>query len=79
MYGIPGFDNVFQGFLTIFQVLTLEGWAPLMYNFCATGNSATTVIFFVLIVCIGGFFTMNLVLAILVDSFDQVDTINSNS
>ena len=50
-----------------------------MYNFCATGNTAATVIFFVLIVCIGGFFTMNLVLAILVDSFDQVDTINSNS
>ena len=26
MYGIPGFDNVAQGLLTIFQILTLESW-----------------------------------------------------
>ena len=69
MYGIPGFDNVAQGFLTIFQILTLESWVYLMYNYSDTGSGAISVIFFVLVVLIGAFFTMNLVLAIIVDRF----------
>lgn len=71
MYGIPGFDNVGQGFLTIFQILTLESWVYLMYNFSDAGSPPISVIFFVLVVLLGAFFTMNLVLAIIVDSFDQ--------
>ena len=73
MYGIPGFDNVGQGFLTIFQILTLESWVYLMYNFSDAGSPTISVIFFVLVVLLGAFFTMNLVLAIIVDSFDQDD------
>ena len=71
MYGIPGFDNVGQGFLTIFQILTLESWVYLMYNYSDAGSPTISVIFFVLVVLLGAFFTMNLVLAIIVDSFDQ--------
>ena len=41
-----------------------------MYNFSDAGNAVISVIFFVLIVLLGAFFTMNLVLAIIVDSFD---------
>ena len=69
MYGIPGFDNVAHGFLTIFQILTLESWVYLMYNYSDGGDGAISVIFFVLVVLIGAFFTMNLVLAIIVDQF----------
>ena len=76
MYGIPGFDNVFQGFLTIFQILTLESWVYLMYNYSDTGSGAISVIFFVLVVLLGAFFTMNLVLAIIVDSFNEAAQIN---
>ena len=67
MYGIPGFDNVAQGFLTIFQILTLESWVNLMYNYSDAGTSAISVIFFLLVVLLGAFFTMNLVLATIVD------------
>ena len=73
MYGIPSFDNVFWGFLTIFQILTLESWVYLMYNFSDAGSPTISVIFFVLVVLLGAFFTMNLVLAIIVDAFDAVD------
>lgn len=73
MYGIPNFDNVFWGFLTIFQILTLESWVYLMYNFSDAGSPAISVIFFVLVVLLGAFFTMNLVLAIIVDAFDAHD------
>jgi len=71
MYGIPGFDNVGQGFLTIFQILTLESWVYLMYNFSDAGSTFISVCFFILVVLLGAFFTMNLVLAIIVDSFDK--------
>ena len=71
MYGIPGFDNVFQAFLTVFQILTLESWVILMYNYSDTGTSAISIIFFVLVVIIGAFFTMNLILAIIVDAFNE--------
>ena len=73
MYGIPGFDSVGQGFLTIFQVLTLESWVYLMYNYSDAGSPAISIIFFVFVVLLGAFFTMNLVLAIIVDSFEQAN------
>ena len=43
----------------------------LMYNYSDTGDAAISVIFFVLVVLLGAFFTMNLVLAIIVDSFNE--------
>ena len=73
MYGIPGFDNVGQALITIFQILTLESWVYLMYNYSDTGMAEISVIFFVLVVLLGAFFTMNLVLAIIVDSFGSAD------
>ena len=42
-----------------------------MYNYSDTGSSFISVIFFILVVLLGAFFTMNLVLAIIVDSFQQ--------
>ena len=44
-----------------------------MYNYSDTGMAAISVIFFVLVVLLGAFFTMNLVLAIIVDSFGAAD------
>jgi len=45
-----------------------------MYNYSDAGSPMISVIFFVLVVLLGAFFTMNLVLAIIVDSFDQQDS-----
>jgi hypothetical protein len=47
---------------TIFQVLTLEGWADLTYNYSDANDPTIAVIFFVSIVIMGAFFSMNLVL-----------------
>ena len=57
--------------MSIFQVLTLESWVYLMYNFSDAGSDGISVIFFVLVVVIGAFFTMNLVLAIIIDAFNS--------
>ena len=44
-----------------------------MYNYSDAGSTFISVVFFVLVVLLGAFFTMNLVLAIIVDAFGQED------
>lgn len=44
-----------------------------MYNYYDTGNGIISIIFFILVVLLGAFFTMNLVLAIIVDSFSAAN------
>ena len=34
--GITSFDNIFAGMLTVFQVITNEGWTDIMYWVCQT-------------------------------------------
>jgi ketol-acid reductoisomerase len=36
MYGIINYDDIVHGMVTIFQVITLEGWSTLMYNLSDT-------------------------------------------
>ena len=71
MYGIPGFDNVGQAFLTIFQILTLESWVNLMYNFSDASAPIISTVFFILVVLIGTFFTMNLLIATIVEAYQE--------
>ena len=44
------------------QVLTLEGWSDLTYNYSDASDPVISVIFFIGIVLLGAFFAMNLVL-----------------
>lgn len=64
-----GFDEIGQGMTTIFQVLTLEGWSDLTYNYSDANDPVISVIFFVGIVTMGAFFAMNLVLGQVMESF----------
>ena len=47
-----------------------------MYNFSDTGSQQISIIFFILVVVLGAFFTMNLVLAIIVDAFNTYNDEN---
>ena len=58
-----------QGMRTIFQVLTLEGWSDLTYNYSDANDPTIAVIFFVGIVVMGAMFAMNLVLGQVMESF----------
>ena len=44
-----------------------------MYNYTDTGSGAISVIFFVLVVLLGAFVMINLVLAIILDSFSAFE------
>uniref|UniRef100_A0A7S0CQF9 Voltage-gated ion channel superfamily n=1 Tax=Micromonas pusilla TaxID=38833 RepID=A0A7S0CQF9_MICPS len=72
-YGITSFDNIEYSWLTIFQCITLEGWTPIMYM---TMDAVTgwSVIYFVLLVFTGGFFLLNLALAVITEVYDEENT-----
>jgi hypothetical protein len=78
---INNFDNVLTGFLTLFEVGTLEGWVNVMHNTMdipqqvgmqpAHDNAPSSSLFFVIFIAVGTFFVMNLVIAVYIDSFNQ--------
>ena len=52
--------------VTVFQMITLEGWTKIMYNLMDSNLAWMAVIFSILLVFIGAFFLLNVVLAVLV-------------
>jgi uncharacterized membrane protein YgcG len=66
------FDDIFWGFVTIFQVLTGENWNEVMYDGMRTQGTAAC-IYFLLLVVIGNYIVLNLFLAILLDNFSGMD------
>lgn len=68
------FDDFGSAMLTIFQMITLEGWSDLMYNLSDATNPWVVKVFSIMTVILGSFFLMNLVLAVIVDAFDEVDS-----
>ena len=72
LYGVPGFDNVFQGFLTVNQIVTMESWVYMMYTYNATNENGLAIIFFLVVVIIGNFFILNLFIAQFVDKFTEL-------
>ena len=60
-FGYISFDNMGWATLTLFTVVTLEGWSSVMY-YAMDASSGFTAIYFVLVVLCGSFFIANLVL-----------------
>ncbi|XP_068694848.1 voltage-dependent calcium channel type A subunit alpha-1-like isoform X3 [Montipora foliosa] len=69
--GITSFDNIFAGMLTVFQVITNEGWTDIMYwTFDAYDTHGYAFwIYYYSLVIIGSFFMLNLVLGVLSGEF----------
>jgi Ion transport protein len=68
--GLTSFDNLLVAWLTILQSISLEGWVDVMYAYGATA-SKYSYIYFVCLVLFGGWFMVNLVIAVLVSSFQD--------
>jgi hypothetical protein len=71
MWGYLDFDNFARAFLTIFQTITLEGWTDVMYMLSDAYNPVMTSCFFVILVCFGSFFVLNLLLAVLENNYNE--------
>lgn len=79
MYGIVSFDNLAWAMLSIFQMITLEGWTIVMYNLMDSNIAWMAVLFCVLLVIMGSFFLLNVILAVLADALNRVDKVNQQS
>lgn len=71
LWGFMTFDNLARALLTIFQSVTMEAWSDIMYMCMDSSGFATAGIYFVLLMLLGSFFALNLVLAVLENSFDH--------
>ena len=74
-YGIAVFDNLGIGFITVFQMITLEGWTKIMYNMMDSNIVWMAITFSILLVVIGSFFLLNVILAVLAEALTKVDEI----
>lgn len=54
-------------------MVTLEGWSDIMYNLMDASVPAVAIIFCCLIVVFGSFFLLNVVLAVIMEAFEDVD------
>lgn len=71
-YGLLTFDNIGKALLSVFQILTNDNWAQTMYNLMNVDNPAIATLYLCSMVIIGSFFLMNLILAVILDSFISV-------
>eukprot|EP00931_Biecheleriopsis_adriatica_P017951 TRINITY_DN12706_c0_g1_i1.p1 TRINITY_DN12706_c0_g1~~TRINITY_DN12706_c0_g1_i1.p1 ORF type:complete len:1988 (-),score=424.40 TRINITY_DN12706_c0_g1_i1:49-6012(-) len=70
-YGFSGYQTFWAGMSTTFQVVNIDGWANFLNKYMDAKWPETSVIFFTLLMLFGGLVLMNLVLAILWESFDK--------
>ncbi|EAR95184.2 cation channel family protein (macronuclear) [Tetrahymena thermophila SB210] len=64
------FDNFQNGFITVFQLMTIENWNDILYKtFNSSVNKFLTSIYLIVWIFIGNWIFLNLFLAILLDGF----------
>jgi hypothetical protein len=66
-----GFDNIWYAMLTVFQIITLEGWTEVWYS-ARDALSSAHFLYFWIVVLIGNYFVVNLLLAVFVFRFKEV-------
>jgi hypothetical protein len=78
------FDNVFAGMLTVFKISTFSNWyEDLAVGMAARGDhrsdrqavpysSPEAALFYLLVVLVGGFFLWNILISVVVDSFNRI-------
>lgn len=63
--------------LTIFQMITLEGWTKIMYNMMDSNMNWMAIFFCICLVLVGSFFLLNVILAVLAEALDNVDDVTT--
>ncbi|CAM9364741.1 unnamed protein product, partial [Chrysoparadoxa australica] len=63
LYGIISFDNMGLALLAVFQIITLENWSSIMYMLQDAYSWWFASAFFVILVLVGGLFTVNLMVS----------------
>jgi len=70
-FDIANFNHLLTAMNTIFVMITLEGWTIVMYNLSDSSQTWMAVLFCILLVVVGSFFLLNVILAVIMDAFNQ--------
>ncbi|XP_075227346.1 voltage-dependent calcium channel type A subunit alpha-1-like [Lycorma delicatula] len=65
------FTNIWKTTFILFQVATLEGWSSIAYAFSTFNSSSLQELYFVAVVIIGGFFSLNLIVGIIAVEYER--------
>ncbi|XP_066542488.1 sodium channel, voltage-gated, type I-like, alpha isoform X2 [Hoplias malabaricus] len=69
-YGYTSFDSFGWAFLSLFRLMTQDGWENL-YQQTLRASGKTYMIFFVLVIFLGSFYLVNLILAVVAMAYDE--------
>ncbi len=70
-YGYTGFDNIFQAWLTIFTIISKEGWSDIMYDFReADPLGSFNDIYFTFLIVFGSIIILSLAVAVISEFYD---------
>jgi hypothetical protein len=64
------FDTFLQAFLSVFIVLSNDGWTRIFFEHYRATNSILACVFFLTLIVIGQFILLNLFIAILIENFE---------
>eukprot|EP00966_Prymnesium_polylepis_P142843 3298078-Prymnesium_polylepis.1 len=70
LYGTVSFDSIFGAWMVIFQCITLEGWAEILY-LVQVQAGAVAGPFFISVISIGSFYVLNLFLAVMWHTYES--------
>ena len=70
--GLMSFDNVYQAMIPLLQAITFDDWTEVMYALMTSLGSSLVCVYFLAIVVLGGFFIVNLFLAVIFEETIQV-------
>ncbi|CDW81684.1 voltage-gated ion channel superfamily [Stylonychia lemnae] len=74
------FNTFMEAFISVFIVLTNDGWTPIYFDHYRASDSTTSSFYFITLLIIGQFILLNLFISILIENFEQVsvhqDTVN---
>lgn len=73
-YGITTFDNIAVSMLTVFQVITMDGWTAILYNMMDSTNVVISIVYFCSLILLGSFFLLNLILAVVQESYVNIQS-----
>ena len=68
-YNSLNFDDISKAFISVLQALTLEGWTNHLFIISDTGRPLSSLIYYYAIILFGSYFLLNLILAVILDSF----------
>lgn len=70
-FGFGIFKDIFDSIFAIFQIITMDGWTVILYNLAFHEAFWIPSIFCTILVFMGSFFMLNLMLAVIMDSYES--------